>query len=70
MICGVPEYLLYESLLYASRTSMFQSSWGTSAANVCVPWPEDTARMPNAQAWFEVAIGWVKKKKCKFGMST
>ena len=21
MICGVPEYLLYESLLYASRTS-------------------------------------------------
>ena len=23
MICGVPEYLLYESLLYASRTSIF-----------------------------------------------
>ena len=25
MICGVPEYLLYESLLYASRTSSLQT---------------------------------------------
>ena len=50
--------------------SMFQSSWGTSAANVCVPWLGDIARMPDAQAWFEIASGWVKKKKCKFGMST
>ena len=48
--------------------SMFQSSWGTSAANVCVPWPGDIARMPDAQAWFEIAGGWVKKKKCKFGI--
>ena len=31
--------------------SMFQSSWGTSAANVCVPWPGDIARMPDSQAW-------------------
>ena len=45
--------------------SMFQSSWGTSAANVCVPWPGDIARMPDAEAWFEIASGWVKKKKCK-----
>ena len=50
--------------------SMFQSSWGTSAANVCVLWPGDLARMPDAQGWFEIASGWVKKKKCKFGMST
>ena len=27
MICGVPEYLLYESLLYASRTSTPQHSF-------------------------------------------
>ena len=48
---------------------MFQSSWGTSAANVCVLWPGDLARMPDAQGWFEIASGWVKKKKCKLGMS-
>ena len=38
--------------------SMFQSSWGTSAANVCVPWPGDIARMSDAQAWFEIASGY------------
>ena len=44
---------------------MFQGSWGASAANVRVPWPRDIARMPDAQAGFEIASGWVKKKKCK-----
>ena len=42
----------------------------SSAANVCVLWPGDLGRMPDAQGWFEMASSWVKKKKCKLGMST
>ena len=45
---------------------MFQSSWCASAANVRVPQPGNVARIPDAQAWFEIGSGrFSHRRTCK-----